>query len=97
MLPQDYNAKPFYLEPAPTTTAQFQQIQLQQWLQHPQTILALSQLKKLHINQLRQSSQIASNAAHNDLTLRLHLTKAAVLETLIDRITKGELSETNLL
>jgi hypothetical protein len=69
--------------------------QVSQWLNQPMTRRVL---QKLRLNQLYHLRQAASQAAHpgvNDLILRLSLTKASTMETIINKIEKGELDETS--
>lgn len=68
-----------------------ERIQLAQWVQNPQTQLALRHLRQLHQRLLIAASQVAANPQASDLILRLQLTKASTLETIINKIEKGEL------
>jgi hypothetical protein len=93
----DIQTGPQSSNPVPTRN-DLDRLQLAQWLQHPVTRLFLNQLRSLHLRQLKQASKLTLNASPNiDPLLRLQLTKAATLETLIERIEKGELDETSQL
>lgn len=75
----------------PSSRQDLEKLQQDLWLLQPITQKFIQSLQQLHLNQLRLSSRVAANPAVNDLTLRLYLTKASVLETIIERIQTGNL------
>lgn len=81
---------------APTKKDQ-ERLELNLWLQDKTTQRILSQLQRLWLAQLKNSAALGANPAASETLLRSSLTKAATIETIINRIEKGELDESSLL